>query len=424
MKSKILFAGVLFLAACGTDPCQGVSGTCVRFDNSTTDAKVQTAIAAAQPNTTFAFAAGTFNFKSTVEIESVNGITVKGAGIDKTILNFAGQASGADGVSFDKCDSISVHDLAIKDTNADALKANGGTGLHVQNVSVSWSNPDNTKHGPYGIYPVQETNVIIEDSKVSGGNDSGIYMGQSNHIVVRNNEVFQNVAGIEIENSQYADVYNNKTHDNAAGILVFDLPNLQYYGGWVRVYNNTVSNNDTQNFAPAGDIVANVPTGMGMFVMANHDVEVFGNTVTTSNTASFAVVSYKILDNDDYLQDANYYPYSTKVYVHDNTLSGGGAKPDIANPLGAELAQAKATVLNGTLPDILYDGFTDPDAPDANAPANNLPGNPMTICIGTATTSFANVHADLGAGFSQASTDPTPYQCTLPPLPAVTFPGL
>ena len=41
----------------------------------------------------------------------------------------------------------------------------------------------------------------IEHCIAIGASDAGIYVGQSNNIIVRNCEVFQNVAGIEIENS-------------------------------------------------------------------------------------------------------------------------------------------------------------------------------------------------------------------------------
>src|SRR6185436_470580 len=79
--------------------------------------------------------------------------------------------------------------------------------------------------GLYAIYPVECTDVLVEGCVVSGAKDAGIYVGQSREIVVRNNEVFHNVAGIEIENSVHALVVNNSTHHNTAGILVFLLPN-------------------------------------------------------------------------------------------------------------------------------------------------------------------------------------------------------
>ena len=50
---------------------------------------------------------------------------------------------------------------------------------------------------------------MIEHCIAIGASDAGIYVGQSNNIIVRNCEAFQNVAGIEIENSIKADVHSN-----------------------------------------------------------------------------------------------------------------------------------------------------------------------------------------------------------------------
>src|SRR3546814_8259820 len=88
----------------------------------------------------------------------------------------------------------------------------------------------------------------------------------------------ENVAGIEIENCYDADVHDNVATKNSGGILVFDLPSLPQQGGHnVRVFDNMVHDNSTPNFAPKGNIVASVPTGTGVLVMANSRVEIFDN---------------------------------------------------------------------------------------------------------------------------------------------------
>ena len=80
--------------------------------------------------------------------------------------------------------------------------------------------------------------VLVEGCVVSGAKDAGIYVGQSRDIIVRNNEVFHNVAGIEIENSTGADVYGNTAAGNTGGILVFNMPNLPVPGSKTRVFKN------------------------------------------------------------------------------------------------------------------------------------------------------------------------------------------
>jgi parallel beta-helix repeat protein len=119
--------------------------------------------------------------------------------------------------------------------------------------------------------------VLIDGVLVKGASDAGIYVGQSDRIIVRNSIATHNVAGIEIENSGHADVTGNIVTHNTGGILVFDLPALPRRGaGWVTVSGNKVVDNDTPNFAPKGNIVATVPTGTGVLIMAANNVTVTG----------------------------------------------------------------------------------------------------------------------------------------------------
>ena len=53
---------------------------------------------------------------------SVDGVTVRGAGINKTVLSFKGQAAGAEGLLVTG-DDFTIEDIALEDTAGDALKA-------------------------------------------------------------------------------------------------------------------------------------------------------------------------------------------------------------------------------------------------------------------------------------------------------------
>ena len=145
-------------------------------------------------------------------------------------------------------------------------------------------------NGAYGVYPVESTDVLVDDVTVRGASDAGIYVGQSSNIIVRNSLTEYNVAGIEIENSTHADVHDNITRHNAGGILVFDLPDLPVIGGHsTRIFDNQIIDNNTRNFAPAGNIVASVPSGTGLIVMANQNVHAFDNTFSDNRTAHVLV---------------------------------------------------------------------------------------------------------------------------------------
>src|SRR5690606_29552928 len=115
----------------------------------------------------------------------------------------------------------------------------------------------------------------------SVSSDAGIYVGQSDRALVRNNYVHGNVAGIEIENTKDAEVVGNRVTDNTGGILVFNLPELQVKDGRrALVHENEVFANNRANFAIPGNIVASVPSGTGVVVLAADEIEITDNDIT------------------------------------------------------------------------------------------------------------------------------------------------
>src|SRR4029079_1886597 len=121
------------------------------------------------------------------------------------------------------------------------------------NVKAEWTGTPGPDNGGYGLYPVQCEQVLIDQCEAIGASDAGIYVGQSEDIVVKNSTAFHNVAGIEIENSLRAEVFDNESYNNSGGLLVFDLPDLVLKkGGDVKIYRNNIHDNNHVNFAPKG----------------------------------------------------------------------------------------------------------------------------------------------------------------------------
>ena len=401
-------------------PCGVAAKRVVNLAAGATESDVGKAFASAATGDSIVFAKGTYTFTNTLTI-GVNGVAICGAGTDDTILDFSTQLAGSEGIYGDKASDFLLSKLTIKDTKGNGVKVIGGERVTFRAVKVLWTGAEATKHGAYGIYPVQCKQVIIEDSIAIGASDSGLYIGQSDQVVVRRNRAEQNVAGIEIENTFNADVYDNTSTDNTAGILVFDLPDLPQLGGHgIRVFSNTMKSNNRKNFAPAGNIVGKVPTGTGFFVMANHDVEVFGNTFDGNDTVNSAVVSFLVIQIP--IKDPKYYPYPARVSIHDNTYVGGGTKPDPDNDLGVLMTVNLKLFSDNAVPDILLDGITDPAKPAGD--------NPMELCVkNNKDATFANAHLDkLPDGTLDltgiVTQDITPYDCSLPALPKVTFAGV
>lgn len=306
--------------------------------------KLQTALIDAAPGDTVKLAAGRFVLTDGLSL-AVDRVTVRGAGPAKTVLDFKGQKSAGEGLLVTS-DDVVLRGFAVEDAKGDAIKSKGADRIVYHDLRVTWTGGPKETNGAYGIYPVSSTDVLIDGVEVSGASDAGIYVGQSKRIVVRNSLAERNVAGIEIENSYEADVYRNKATHNTGGILVFDLPNLPQMGGHsIRVFENLISDNDTPNFAPKGNIVASVPVGTGVMVMANRDVHVFKNVLGNNATANVMVVAYK-----QKFDDANYDPLPRGVMVRDNTHGRAGWAPGFVG--GKELAAA----MGGSLTPIFWDG--------------------------------------------------------------------
>jgi len=308
--------------------------------------RIQTALLDAKPGDVVALGAGRFELTDGLSLD-VDDVTVKGAGPEATVLSFKGQKGAGEGLLVTS-DRVTVRDLGVEDTRGDGVKSKAADQISFINLRVEWTGGPNEKNGAYGVYPVSSTNVLIDKVVVKGASDAGIYVGQSKNIVVRNSRAEFNVAGIEIENSMNADVFDNVSTHNAGGILVFDLPNLPQMGGHsTRLFRNKVVQNDTPNFAPKGNIVAQVPTGTGVMIMANKNVHVFENEIAENQTAAVMLVSYV-----QKFDDKTYNPLPRDIVIRDNKVGRNGWDPKFDG--GAILAK----MMGGTLPPVMWDGVT------------------------------------------------------------------
>lgn len=311
--------------------------------------RLQEALILAEPGDEIVLEAGRFVLTDGLSLD-VDGVTLRGAGMDGTILDFTTQAGAGEGLLVTS-DNVTLRDFAMENPKGDGIKSKGADNIVYHAIRVTWTNGPDASNGAYAIYPVESTGVLVDGVIVSGASDAGIYVGQSSKITVRNSIAEYNVAGIEIENSRDAVVENNIARYNTGGILVFDLPGLPVMGGGnVIVRQNLVTENTTPNFAPPGNIVAGVLRGTGIMVMANENVWIENNLLSDNPTAPFIIVAY----TQDFTDD-RYNPYPRDVVIGPNAIEGGGDDPDFAG--GAQVAAA----FGGALPPILWDGLSDSD---------------------------------------------------------------
>ena len=310
--------------------------------------EIQEALILAEPGDIIRLTSGTYNLEDSLSLD-VDNVQIEGEGMNQTILDFKNQQSGAQGLSVTS-DNVTLQDFSVQDAKGDAIKVKGVTNIKFLRVKTEWTDGPKSENGAYGLYPVESKNVLIDGCVAIGASDAGIYVGQSQNIIVRNSRAEFNVAGIEIENSYYADVYDNVATNNTGGILVFDLPSLPQQGGHhVRVFNNKSVGNNTDNFAPEGNIVGEVPRGTGIIIQANSDVEIFNNIIGDNDTVNIAVVTYGS-DTDD----KEYYPHPKSIQIHGNEFGPTGYNPDTSK---GELAQILFDLSGGDMPDIFWDGL-------------------------------------------------------------------
>ncbi len=307
--------------------------------------RLQEALILAAPGDVIELGKGRFVLTDGLSLD-VDGVTVRGAGMDQSVLDFTAQAGAGEGLLVTS-DNVTLRDFAVENAKGDGIKSKGADNIIYHALRVEWTGGPLATNGAYGIYPVESTNVLVQDSYVRGASDAGIYVGQSDNIIVRRNRVVENVAGIEIENSNRAEVTENLATRNTGGILVFDLPGLpKVGGGQVLIARNAVIDNNTANFAPEGNIVASVPAGTGVMVMANKGVVVADNALINNGTAHVMLIAYT-----QAFDDARYQPRPVDVMLRGNIYGSGGTAPDFTG--GALIAGA----MGGAMPPVLTDGL-------------------------------------------------------------------
>ena len=403
MKNSILYISIIFFSF-AISAKQIVLGP---SDNS--QEEIQEALIDLEPGDVLTLKAGEYFFEDGLSLD-VNDVIFEGSGIDDTILNFENQMSGAQGLLITS-DGVTIRDFAVIDAKGDAIKVIGADGIDMIRLRTEWTGGPKETNGAYGFYPVESKDVLIDGCVAIGASDAGIYVGQSQNIIVKNSVAQYNVAGIEIENSYYADVFDNLASHNTGGILVFDLPDLPQQGGHhVRVFRNKAINNDTDNFAPEGNIVGEVPRGTGIIIQANSDVEVFDNDLYGNGTVNLSIVTYGYETEDE-----NYNPHPKSIQIHGNRFGDGGFDPDVGT---GELAAILFELSGGDMPDIFWDGIL---------PMNQmLFGQPIDERLviknnGDATFLTLNPIKYMLPFFDPVERDISEYDGEINPLPAVVL---
>ena len=119
----LLPTAVLLLAGCGEAPSESSAS----FEEA-----LQTQLIQASPGDVVEIPAGVHEITRSLSL-TVPGVTIRGAGMDQSILSFRGQIQGAEGLLV-TADDFVIEDLAIEDTVGDALKINNSNNVVIRRV--------------------------------------------------------------------------------------------------------------------------------------------------------------------------------------------------------------------------------------------------------------------------------------------------
>ncbi|MEZ4931616.1 MAG: parallel beta-helix domain-containing protein [Saprospiraceae bacterium] len=361
----------------------------------------------AAPDEVILLPEGTFEFQRPLSLDGVPNVTIKGMGMGKTILSFKGQIEGAEGLIIKNVEGLTLEGFTVADTKGDAIKVQACKNVTFRGMEATWTGGPQTTNGGYGLYPVSCTNVLMEKCEASFASDAGIYVGQSTNVVVRNNYAHDNVAGIEIENTRNADVYNNRSVNNSGGLLVFDMPDLPQANGYkIKLHDNLVENNNHPNFAAAGTVVATLPPGSGLTIMAHREIEAYNNTIKGHHTVAISVSSW--LFTGQPFESKEYDPFCAAIYIHDNVLENNHGPMDLTTDFGKLLT----AMAGGQTVGIAIDGIFNPETYGKDG---------EVVCFkNNGDVSFLNLNAGKGGTpnemMQNKSTDITPFDCSLDAL--------
>ncbi|WP_420468120.1 parallel beta-helix domain-containing protein [Panacagrimonas sp.] len=316
----------------GDGPVDAQARTYAVCDPATTSRDALIAFFDAREGDTIEFCAGRYELPTGLIVSDKRGITIKGAGRDRTILSFKNSDS-AEGINATRADGLVIQGLTVEDTPGNGIRIFRSQQVVLRDVRARWRDAQgrdetqagyapSAENGAYGLYPVESRHVLMEDCEAHGASDAGIYVGQTSDVLVRRCLATYNVAGYEFENTFRAVFEDNVATRNTGGFLVFDLPDLRQYGAKNVVRRNRAFDNNTDNFAPVGNIVGLVPRGTGMLILASDQLEIYDNQIHDHDTLGIAVINYGLADPNQ--PDPRYDFFPEGIEIRGNAFRDNG----------------------------------------------------------------------------------------------------
>jgi hypothetical protein len=260
---------------------------------------IQAAIDAAPTGATVCVGPGTYQENLLIK---KNGITLKGAGPEKTVLEPPAQPRaycpvleippigyeplGVNGICVADLDDegevqrtvngVRVTGFTVRDFSGVGIMF-GGTNRSRADHNVAASNKG------YGITAFLSTHVTFEYNTSYGSADAGFYVGNSPNadFKIRYNTAFADLWGVLVRDSSMGSVTDNLVHDSCSGLVFLNTGTTTGVHNW-RVSNNIVTHNDAFCSAEEAELPFSL-TGVGILIGGGDHIVLRSNRVLTNH---------------------------------------------------------------------------------------------------------------------------------------------
>lgn len=381
--------------------------------------RLTSTLASAPEGATVTLPEGRFEFQHPIVIKKSR-IQLRGQGRLRTVLVFQPAADRLPAIELNGS-HLRLEGLSVLDAAGDGIFVHSGDSQVLRDLRISWQKGRNHNNGRYAIHLSQVRSALVEESEVSRASDTGVFIEQSRQVIIRRVHALENTVGIEAENSTDVDLTLNRAEHNTGGIFASAVPELPVQlGTRIRIFDNEIVDNNAPNLLPATERGHVIPPGLGTLLLAVREVEVFHNRYAHNRFISIAIDHFEISGPLDAYPD--FRPRPEAIHVHDNQIDHPSRTP----VRKMQMSLLFSFLFKLHIPAIMDDGIQD----------GTYSGQPRTgdqrICLRSnlrpdgGLASFGNAHLDhqrrwLPLPGGPVTRDLAPYDCELPPLPAVSF---
>ena len=194
-------------------------------------------------------------------------------------------------------DDPDIDGIEITGFTVEGFNNNGIWLRHVNNFTIE--NNESIDNLENGIWPTLSANGLVKNNVSYGSLDSGLWVEASESVRVIGNEIHHNPTGLEVTVSYEVTMESNDIHDNTVGVGLYHpssaglppLMPLERNGFW-HLIDNDIHDNNAENTAPEGTIVAELPPGIGILVTGVDNLDIQDNRIDNNDFLGIAIVDY------------------------------------------------------------------------------------------------------------------------------------